>query len=300
MAKFKFPKIKLDGETFKKGAKGAKLFLTRNAPEIAAGVALLAMGGAIYLTAKATKKYEEEKMKAEVEKNKVIIESACETKNDNSDQDDADPNEDGETDRTKFVSLTNKEKAVIIVKCYWPVAVLAGLSGTAMIASVKFSHKQLKAVTVMAAAAETALVSNNKALDAVLSTKDATKVRMAANEDMMEANPAPPEEFIEKSVIIGDTLFYDPLGRRYFYSSIDGIQNALYEMIDEFQDCGTLSLNDYYDHLGIGHVDYGDDITWDADRKGRPKCHLEYGTNIREATRVVIKHSVAPEGRFNW
>ena len=280
---FKLPKI--NGETLKKGARSAKLFVTRNAPELAAGAAILCMGGAVYMAVKATQKYEKELMEAEIRKNKQVVEDAVE----------------GQTgeDKAEYQELTKKEKAVIILKCYWPVAVLAACSGTAMFASVKFSHKQLKAMTVVAAAAETALASNEKAITDILSGKDVTKVKMAANEETIAKNPPPIDPYIEKSAILGMTRFYDTMMERWFYSDINGIQNAIFEAVDEFQDVGTLSVNDLCQHYGIKTLDYGDYIVWDQDRKGRPHIWIEYTKDIKDDERyALIKYSVMPEGRF--
>ena len=60
----------------------------------------------------------------------------------------------------------------------------------------------------------------------------------------------------------GDALFYDTFSGRYFRSSVESIRTAENEM-NRAAACGEfVSLNTFYDTLGLDSIKFGDDFGW--------------------------------------
>lgn len=60
-------------------------------------------------------------------------------------------------------------------------------------------------------------------------------------------------------------LFYDTLSKRYFMSTMAAVLNCQYHINRNLQLKGQVSLNDFYEFLGIDGVDHGDEMAWSMD-----------------------------------
>lgn len=58
-------------------------------------------------------------------------------------------------------------------------------------------------------------------------------------------------------------LFYDLFSQRYFTSTMAAVLNAQYHINRNLQLKGEVSINEYYDFLGIDKIENGDYIGWD-------------------------------------
>jgi hypothetical protein len=58
-------------------------------------------------------------------------------------------------------------------------------------------------------------------------------------------------------------LCYDLFSQRYFTSTMTAVLNAQYHVNRNLQLRGEVSINEYYDFLGIDKIENGDDIGWD-------------------------------------
>ena len=57
-------------------------------------------------------------------------------------------------------------------------------------------------------------------------------------------------------------LFYDEFSQRYFESTTEKVLRAEYDLNRMLAECYGVFLNEWYDHLGIETVDYGDFLGW--------------------------------------
>lgn len=57
--------------------------------------------------------------------------------------------------------------------------------------------------------------------------------------------------------------FYDSFSKRYFESTINKVLQAEYHLNRNYTMAGAISLNDFYDFLGLTEIDCGDTIGWD-------------------------------------
>lgn len=57
-------------------------------------------------------------------------------------------------------------------------------------------------------------------------------------------------------------MFYDTFSKRYFESTVNRVIQAEYHLNRNFTLSGHLSVNDFYDFLGLENIDSGDEIGW--------------------------------------
>jgi cell division protein FtsL len=287
----KIPKINMGAlkGTAKTAIKSVGNFASKNAPVLAASAAILCTAGAIVATVKATKKYQEEIQKAELAKNEEFMKNATT------------PGEDEEAPK-EFVGLTKTEKLLIAAKCYWLVALLFVLSSGSVIASVKFSNRQIQALAILASTSEAALTRNEKAVEELLGKNKLEKIKMMANEQELKENEIPfDDNLIERSSLGGNTLFFDPMCHRYFYGDITKIEHAINEANALLlHDCGFLSVNEFYSALGLEGVTWGEYLGWDTETMGTRliDVKLEYATNPHQQPIVILRCNTEP--RHDW
>jgi hypothetical protein len=60
-------------------------------------------------------------------------------------------------------------------------------------------------------------------------------------------------------------LFYDLYSQRYFRAPIASVLNAQYHINRNLSLRGDVTVNEFYEFLGIDKIDYGDEIGWSMD-----------------------------------
>lgn len=279
----KFPKINITKEGAMRSLKKIGDMASKNANVIAAGAAIGGMVAVIFATVKATEKYQKEIDEAYVRKNQDAIRKAQE----------------GED--CPFEPLTTKEKLLIRAKCYWLVALLAVFSGGCMIASVKFSNKQIQALAVLASATEATLGRTEGAVAELLGESKLEKVKALANEKEVADNPTPPEDLIEHSDLGGNTLMFDEMSGRYFYGDISAIEAAINRVNAALlRDIGYVSINEFYSELGLNGVSWGEYLGWQFDSLSTRliDAKLEYASDAHKDPVVILKVKTQP--KHDW
>jgi hypothetical protein len=99
----------------------------------------------------------------------------------------------------------------------------------------------------------------DKAVD-IIGKRKVEDIKDAVMKDKIDENPVSKNEVIVTEN--GDTLCYDAHSGRYFKSDINKIKKAVNEVnhILNCEDC--VSLNDFYDQLGLSHTKMGDELGW--------------------------------------
>lgn len=163
--------------------------------------------------------------------------------------------------------LTTKEKVKVAGKLYIPAAA-AFVAGSACIIGASSIH-----------------LHRNAALAAAASLTDATfksyrevvseKIGEEAEKDIhKEVAAKKMEEHSPETKIInlphGDdtTWCYDPLVDRYFWSTRNVIENAVNVFNRQMRYDMRLSVNEWFDTLGLDHAVLADDLGWDIDTNG--------------------------------
>lgn len=168
----------------------------------------------------------------------------------------------------KGEDLTVKEKFKATWKCYLP-AVGIGVGTAACILGANALNRKAQA----SIASAYALVSSsyNKYKGKVIEKygKDThDEIISSIKAEKANAMPITAGSFVHNSCLDFDTneeetLFYDDFSQRYFTSTISKVLQAEYHLNRNYVLGGGVYVNDFYDFLGISHVDEGDaEVGW--------------------------------------
>lgn len=225
--------FKFNMSTVKAFAKTTGKFIEKNAPAIAAGIAITGMVTAVISAIKAGPEVSKALEEAELKKNEQALKERMEDGN----------------DETPIVELTWKEKGFIYAKYYWKTVLFVLLSATAMVGSVHFGNKKIRALTILAATAEGNLAELEKATRAVIGDKKFEQIKGKLIDQDVETNP-PKEGFIANTAN-GDTLCYEPIFGTYYWSNIPAVDKAYSDYYDLYLHSGSVYMEDLYHLLGI-------------------------------------------------
>lgn len=186
----------------------------------------------------------------------------------------------------KGAELDKKEKAKVIAKCAWITAVIAILTGAAIIGSTYIANKHIKKLAIAYTTTAGLLEAHQQAELAKLGTdvvKD-IKDEVASKYDLPEKTTLNTDttQFVGKN----DYLFFDDFSGRYFYSNIDKVEAAFVKtsrLMIEAMDCSA-TVNDLYDALGIEPCGCGSAWGWDLEIDNEfYKDYIHYETYTKEA-----------------
>lgn len=107
----------------------------------------------------------------------------------------------------------------------------------------------------------------------VLGEKKEKNVREAIAEDQLTNREVIDKEIIDTGK--GQTLCYDPLGGRFFYSDIDEIKRDLIYLNNMLLSDDMVSLNDFYDTIGLPQSRFGDSLGWNREKDGLVELDLD-------------------------
>ena len=246
--------------------KSAQLWMSKRSPEILTGLGIAGMVTTTVLAVKATPKA----LKL-IEKKKEYLELKEEDK------------------------LTVKETVQVAWKPYIPAAVTGTVSVACLIGA---SSVNLRRNTALAAAyhlSETALTEyKEKVVETIGKNKEKT-IRNKIDKDRVDNNPPN-----DKEVIItgdGDTLCYDYHSGRYFKTSIDKLKKVENGLNARLLREDYVSLNDFYDELGLSFTQMGDDLGWHVE-----KGLIEFAFSsqlVNDTPCLVLNYNVAPQHGYN-
>lgn len=212
--------------------RGTKLKLSKHSPAILTGVGIAGMITATVLAVKATPKALQliEDAKDELQTDKLTV---------------------GETIKATW-------------KCYVPAAVTCVASGGCLIFANSVNTRRNAALATAYQLSQTALSEYREKVVETIGEKKEQGIREKISEDRIKNNPVK-----ENNIVItqkGNTLFMDPLSGQYFRSDIEQIRKIINEvnagmMRDAF---GYISLNEFYDDLGLEHASIGDELGWNV------------------------------------
>lgn len=248
--KIKYPRINV-----KPFVHACKVGMAKNAPTILTMTGITAMASSTYWAVKATPKALALKEKAEVEKNK----KAGTFKNQKLHY--YDEKEGAFVDGFQnWVLLTKLEIVQTCWRCYAPAFITGVLGAACLIGANSMNLRKNAALAAAYALSETNFREyREKTLEEVGEKKE-EKIRNAVAEEKITKNPVNTSTVLETGN--GDTLCYDAICGRYFKSSIEKLKSALNELNMELVQDGYVSLNQYYDLIGLPDGMLGDDLGW--------------------------------------
>ena len=157
--------------------------------------------------------------------------------------------------------LTVTETVKTVWRCYLPSVIIFIVACGLIIGGQRISTRRAVAAATACSLYETQLKQYQEAAKEVLGDKKEAEIRtqMARNE-VTSRPPLSSDDIV--STGRGNALFYDELSKRYFWSDpayVDKIfQNLNFQLLDEMY----VSLNDYWDALGLPTTNPGNLICW--------------------------------------
>lgn len=261
--------------------KSARSVLTKRSPEILTGIGIAGMITTTIFAVKATPKalmlIEEEKRK----QNRELLDDAKKR---------------GLESCTRIDKLKPVETIKVTWKCYIPAALICVSSIACLIGASSVHLKRNAALATAYKLSETALTEYKGKVVEVLGENKEKGIRDKIAEDKIHDNPVS-----QNQVIItggGDTLCYDALGGRYFKSSMDKIRKAENELNRLMLRDMYVSLNEFYDELGLDHTKLGDDLGWNLD-DGLIELNFSSQLAENETPCLVVDYNVAPNYNFS-
>ena len=245
-------------------AKSIKGVLERHAPEILTGIGVAGMVTTTILAVKATPK-------------------ACLLINDRKDE-------------LEVEKLPVTELVKTTWKCYIPAVVTCGASIACLVGASSVNFKRNAALATAYKLSEAALSEYKDAVIETIGEKKEQSVRDKVAKERIKKNPVSKSEIIVTGN--GTTLCYDPVGNSYFKSNIQQIESAKNKLNARMLSENYVSLNDFYDELGIGPTKLGDDLGWDIYKDGL--VEIAFSSQLAEdgTPCLVMDYSIAPRYEY--
>lgn len=173
-------------------------------------------------------------------------------------------------------------------KCYVPAAITGITSTACLIGANSVSARRTAAIAAAYQLSEATLSEYHEKVIETIGEKKEKAVREKIAEERVKKNPVTKSEvFITNT---GDTLFLEPISKRYFKSDIELVRRAENNLNKQMLHgiSGFVSLSDLYDEIDLEHTEISDDLGWNVDRlieidfypvltdDGKPCISLEY------------------------
>ena len=187
-------------------------------------------------------------------------------------------------------------------KCYVPAAISCAASIACLIGSNSVNARRHAALATAYKLSESAFNEYRDSVVDVVGEKKEKTIRDKISEKQVNENPVTKTEIIMTGK--GKTLFFDPLSSRYFYSDLElirRVENKLNKAIiaDAF-DAGV-TVNEFYQELGLATTATGDNLGWKIDNMidiYPSACIAEEGTDHEGEPCIVINHYNPPKYDF--
>lgn len=169
--------------------------------------------------------------------------------------------EENKEERNKEIFETVKDLAPLVL----PPIVTGGLTILTAIGGHSASSKQIAALSAAYNLSKDALSDyKDKAME-ILGDKKASSIKDAISQDKVVNTPPPDDSKLILQTGRGTTLCLDDASGRYFYSSAEEIRKASNRINKRIMDEYYISLNEFYDELGLEECTLGDFLGFNVD-----------------------------------
>lgn len=186
-----------------------------------------------------------------------------------------------------------KEMAPVIL----PPVGMAVVTSAAIIGANHINSKRLAVMSAAYAMSSDKLKTLKEKTEEYIDPKKVKKMKEEMAQDKVKANPP-----IDNDIIYtgdGDVLCLDDYSGRYFKSNPDKIDKAIYKLSAEVVTDMWVSLNDFYELIGLGEVPMGDDFGWNVDDLDHGLIPLEKDGALTNDGKLVLSISYDPRPHYN-
>ena len=200
-----------------------------------------------------------------------------------------------------------KEETKQLVKEVVPVVLptvgMAVATSAAIIGAHTVNSKRIAVLSAAYSMSESALKDYQEKMLEVLDEKKVSKIKESISQDKIDKKNIDTTNLNSQDVIItgdGDVLCMDNYSGRLFRSNAQKIGQAVNELSADLQTDMYVSLNDFYDKLGLASVPMGDDFGWNIDDLVRGQLDISVTACLTKDKQpcLMILYDVSPREDF--
>ena len=187
-------------------------------------------------------------------------------------------------------------------RCYIPAGVTGAVSVSCLIGASVTNGRRNAALATAASLAETSLREYRAKVVDTIGEKKETAILDAIDRDRVEKNP-PPTSTNELPVVegpVGQTLCYDSMFGRYFYSDVETLKRAENKLNRQMATMSEpyISLNEFYMEIGLPVVEIGEELGWNVDDG---MIELRFSSQLVNGRTpcLVVSHLTPPRYDYN-
>lgn len=167
--------------------------------------------------------------------------------------------------------LEAKEIIKTAAPVYIPTAVSFGVSVACIIGASSMNARRNAALTAAYTMSESALRTyRDKVLETVGEGKE-REIRQAAAIEQQQKTPEAQTVVVNNEA--GQLKCFDSLSGRYFAATKNQVEKAVNDFNRQLRDDMRMSLNEWYDMIGLDQNKLGDMLGWDIDRGYIETCY---------------------------
>lgn len=259
----------------------SKGYIKKHSPEILTGVGVAGMITSTVLAVKATPRALE------------LIESEIDRRN-------REATKEAIANGQELCSHVMELKPLDIIKVAWKPYIPAVLTGAASISCIigasTINSKRNAALATAYSISEKALIKYRDKVIETIGEKKEKEIKEQIAQDEVDKKPVANSAIIMTSK--GNTLCMDYLSGRYFRSDLDIIRKAINELNREMTYQNYVSLDEFYDKIGLEPIKNSDRLGWNLDNG---LIELEISTCLTDEDEpcIVIDYSTAPKYDFD-
>ena len=196
----------------------------------------------------------------------------------------------------KGEKLTKIEVVKVAWKPYIPAAITGVVSTACLVGASSVNLRRNAVLATAYKLSENALTEYREKVVETIGKKKEKDIRNSIDKDRIEKNPVGRNEvFITGR---GETLCYDHTSGRYFKSDIDKIKKAVNEVNRKMLSETYISLNEFYDELGLSGISIGEKMGWNTDM-GLIELHFSSQLDENGTPCLVIDYEIPPKYDFD-
>ena len=256
--------------------KDLKFVLGKHSPEILTGIGIAGMITTTVLAVRATPKALELIEDEKCRQNREIVKEASRN---------------GQDCCPQVTKLKPLEVIKVAWKPYIPAAVTGAASVGCLIGASSVSARRNAALAAAYNLSQTALTEYKDKVIETIGEKKEKAIKDKIAKDKVEKNPVKQSDVIITGK--GKTRFLDTFGGQRFESDIETIKKAENIINRKLINDMYVSLNDFYDLIGLEPTRLGEDLGWNLDVG---YVEIEFSAQIDEdnVPCIVLDYNVAP------
>lgn len=186
--------------------------------------------------------------------------------------------------------LENKEKFELVWTLYIPTVGACLTTVMSIIAVNQIGSRRTAAMAAAYSVTEKAFGEYREKVVTKLGEKKEQAVRDEIAQDRVDANPPTPQQLI----MVGDTevLCYDQFSGRYFNSTMETIKQGQNDINFQIINEGYASLNDFYEAIGLEHLNVGDEFGWSTEKRLEVKISTVLSKDSRPC--IAVDYYTSP------